>query len=684
MTKKLAALFMAAALAASFTGCSSKKTSDSSASQAENTTEATTKSHIDPSKVLVNDTNTEEGATAHISPMEKITSRLGTQVTVNKSVSRENGANTIELPIADYISEGDIIQSFTFVIYGEGGNINEFKGGCGISVTNDCPAATNEGWYQSNEFKAPTEGAYGEITWNVPADIANFINTGGKLKFGYYWGDCSAIRLDSVICQYTRAKNVPVDGTVSKEIGITVNYNDEENLFRVPLDFLPDNNVPEVITFNISAGGGFGKYNGAFMYKSALGSYNDDDIAVITDSNELQLIWFVPKAAKELYTKDGELMLGFWWSDQPDATLSSVEVKYSDVNTVSEAEDAVGTDSSTDAANFRSAKEIVNAINAGWNLGNTLDSYNTGKKGMDTEIGWGNPRASKEMISSVKGAGFNTIRIPVTWGEHMDGNTIQQQWMDRVKEVVDYAYDMGLFVILDMHHDDYIWFKPKEEVYKANSEKLKAIWTQIAETFKDYDDRLIFEGMNEPRTVGSSSEWVGGTPAERVVVNKYEADFVNTVRETGGKNAQRSLIVTSYAASAETSALKDVIIPDGGNIIMTVHYYAPWKFAEGKENVFDDAGKNELAAKFRELKERFIDNGVPLLIDEFGCVNASDEATRTEYYRYYVSAAKEQGIKCVVWDNGVIAGNGSFGIVSRDTYNWSTGILNAIMESANQ
>ena len=159
---------------------------------------------------------------------------------------------------------------------------------------------------------------------------------------------------------------------------------------------------------------------------------------------------------------------------------------------------------------------------------------------------------------------------------------------------------------------------------------------------------------------------------------------MNTVRETGGKNAQRSLIVTSYAASAETSALKDVIIPDGGNIIMTVHYYAPWKFAEGKENVFDDAGKNELAAKFRELKERFIDNGVPLLIDEFGCVNASDEATRTEYYRYYVSAAKEQGIKCVVWDNGVIAGNGSFGIVSRDTYNWSTGILNAIMESANQ
>ena len=681
MTKRLSAILTAAVLALSFAGCSSSKTESPADDHTETTQEVTWTDDF-TAEEMSDDTNTEESAVAHISPMEKITSNTGTQVSIGQIISRNHGENTIEFPLSDYIKAGDRIHSFTFVIFGEEGAINEFKGGCGISVTNDCPSATSENWYQSAEFKAPTEGAYGEITWNVPEDVAKYVNPGGTFKFGYYWGDCKNIRLDSVICQYSRSKNVPADGTVSKDIGTMVNFNDEDKFFRIPTDILPENTLPEVVTCRLDFGGNFGKFNGAFMYGSSLGSFNDNDVAVISDSNELELVWFVPKEVKNIYNSSGELKLGYWWSEQPDATLTSVEIKYSDVNTSSVVEDLVASDTAEDSVHFRTAQQIVSSINAGWNLGNTLDSYKTGSSGLDTETGWGNPRASKELIGTVKGAGFNTIRIPVTWGEHLKGNEINEDWLNRVQEVVDYAYDSGMFVILDMHHDDYIWLKPQESTYEKNSERLKAIWTQIANRFKDYDDRLLFEGMNEPRTTGSALEWMGGTPDERAVVNKYEADFVNAVRATGGNNKERSLIITSYAASAESNALNDVQIPDTDNIIMTVHYYAPWKFAEGKDPKFDKSGQEELAAKFNELQQKFIENGIPVLIDEFGCVNACSASTRADYYHYYVSSAKAHGIKCVVWDNGIISGDGSFGIVSRESYNWDTGVLNAIIDGA--
>ena len=188
--------------------------------------------------------------------------------------------------------------------------------------------------------------------------------------------------------------------------------------------------------------------------------------------------------------------------------------------------------------------------------------------------------------------------------------------------------------------------------------------------------------MNEPRTVGSANEWMGGTSEERAVVSKYEQDFVDTVRASGGNNAYRSLIVTSYAASAETAAMNDLTVPNSGNIIVSIHYYAPWKFADGSETAFGDSGKSELDAKFSEIKSKFIDKGTPAIIDEFGCVKAADEATRAEYYGYYISSAKANGIKCFIWDNGVASGESSYGIFSRTALTWNESILNAIMNAA--
>ena len=631
-----------------------------------------------------------EMATEHISPVETVSATLGSQLTANRTIGRATGSNTTKFPLADLIEDGDRIRSFTFTIYAEGGGtIGQFKGGFGISVSDDCPAKTHENWYQTSDMTAPTEGAYGEITWNVPEEIRDYIHDNGEVLFGYWWGDCERIRIENVVCNFDRTRAVPVDGTASVDIGKSVSYQDEDRAVHIPLDCIPEGYTPEVVTFNVSAGGSLGKFTCAYGIDSSLGSKQCGDVAVFTDASELQLTWFVPNAVKAYAAADGEFLFNYWWSDQTSVTLDRIEVKYSQnmgyipppIPKTTEAP-TEGTTQDPAVSGFRSASDIVSAMKIGWNLGNSLDSYNTSRSGIDTEAGWGNPKTTKEMIQTVKKAGFNAVRVPVTWGEHMDGDIIQKEWLNRVQEVVDYAYSEDMFVILDMHHDDYIWLEPLESSYNEDSERLKTIWEQIAERFRDYDDRLLFEGMNEPRTVGSSMEWLGGTKEERSVVNKYEKVFVDTVRASGGKNANRTLIVTSYAASADSIALNDMILPSSKNIILSVHYYAPWKFSDGTDKTFTESGRGEVDAKFAELKQKFIDKGIPVIIDECGCVNSAAESERAAYYQYYISSAKANGIKCFIWDNGKMNGDSSFGILNRNMLKWNDALLKAIMEGA--
>jgi aryl-phospho-beta-D-glucosidase BglC (GH1 family) len=473
------------------------------------------------------------------------------------------------------------------------------------------------------------------------------------------------------------------------KVGKSASYSDEDNRIHIPLDFIPEGMVPEVVNFNLSTTGSFGKFTGAYGIKSSEGEFQSGDVSVFTDSSELQLTWFVPDKAKGCIAENNELQLGYWWSDQPTVTVDTVEVKYSvssgDYPSPTKVEVATmepTTEAASGEKGFRSAAEIVSQIKVGWNLGNTLESYNTGRSGLDTETGWENPKTTKDMIKSVKAAGFNAVRIPVTWSEHMDGTNIQAEWLDRVQEVVDYAYSEGMFVIINMHHDDYIWFDPQPSSFNDDSARLAKIWEQVSKRFADYDDKLIFEGMNEPRTVGSSMEWMGGTKEERSTVSKYAKTFVDTVRASGGNNANRTLIVTTYAASADSVALNDMSVPSGKNIVLSVHYYAPWRFAEGTETAFTPSGESELEGKFTELRQKFIDKGIPVLICEFGCVHGADEATRSRYYTYYISAAKKQGIKCFVWDNSKFSGDSSFGVFNRNELKWDGDILKAIMEGA--
>ena len=504
MNKKIMAFAAAFTILASCAGCSGKKDSSSDAPAPTVQTENTTNPSDTNDTATTAEPTTEE-VTEHISPVESLSSTLGSQVTVDKIIQRTEGSNTVQLPLADFIEEGDVVSSFTFVIYSaDGSDIGEFKGGCGISVTSECPSATDEGWYQSADFSAATQGTYGEIKWDVPADVSQYISAGGDVLFGYWWGNAESIRIDSVICTYTRTKEIPVDGTVSQNVGKSCSYEENSNTINIPTaDFLPEGAVPEAVTYNISTSGSFGKFTGAFGYNSSSSYYQSGDISVFTDSSSLSLTWFVPAQAKNYVSDDGELVLGYWWSEQPNVTLDSVTVKYSlgGGNASMTTDNNVSKPDAPTAStgDFRSADEIVKEIKVGWNLGNTLDSYNTSKTGIATETGWGNPKTTKEMIQSVKNAGFNAVRIPITWGEHMNGDTIDSEWLERAAEIVDYAYNEGMFVIINMHHDDALWFEPDDSEYSADSAKLKAIWEQIAARFADYGDRLLFEGMNEPR-----------------------------------------------------------------------------------------------------------------------------------------------------------------------------------------
>ncbi len=335
-----------------------------------------------------------------------------------------------------------------------------------------------------------------------------------------------------------------------------------------------------------------------------------------------------------------------------------------------------------------SAKQIVADLKIGWNLGNSLDSIGDWISGdLAHETAWGNVKTTKAMITAVKKACFNTIRIPVSWGEHMDSNgNVSKEWLDRVQEVVDYAYDNGMYIILNTHHDN-SWIKLDAASEKDVTKKFKTLWKQIAERFKDYDEKLIFEGLNEPRTEGSAKEWSGGTKAEWEVINRLHKAFVSTVRAESGYNKTRLLMVTPYAASSSYSTMAALEIPDDDRIIVSVHAYIPYNAAfngDSGEKTLSDGGKREIDTLMSNIDKLFLSKGIPVIIGEFGSVNKNNTAGRVEIAEYYVSTAKKYGVPCVWWDNGGFGtGSENFGLLNRKTLEWVyPEIVKALTDSA--
>lgn len=359
----------------------------------------------------------------------------------------------------------------------------------------------------------------------------------------------------------------------------------------------------------------------------------------------------------------------------------------------------------------KNSYEITEQMTIGWNLGNSLEctndsfNYDTAPKSFVTT--WGNPEPTAEMIKTVKAAGFNTIRIPVTWYQHLKYNEstgvyeINQKWMAYVKKVVDWAYNENMFIILNVHHEE--WVNAPEfnqQAYAEASAKLRDIWTQVSEQFKDYDQHLIFEGMNEPRETGKGSavEWGSGDDNSRTYINNLNEIFVNTVRGQGSApNSERLLMLPGYCASSDINAINAIKIPqNSGNVALSVHAYTPYFFAmdtgEYANHNFpgsDGYGNNyeaQLQSLFSSFKAASDSKGVPMIIGEFSASDFDNTQSRVNWAKYYLTLAKQAGITCVLWDNNV-PNNGTgeaHGYLYRLTNTWypnSIDVIRAMMDT---
>ncbi len=345
-----------------------------------------------------------------------------------------------------------------------------------------------------------------------------------------------------------------------------------------------------------------------------------------------------------------------------------------------EAEAEAGQEERADAFDTSiTALELAAAMKVGWNLGNSLDAFSA--KGLDSETSWGNPKTTQKLVDDIRDMGFTTIRIPVSWGIHADENGhVEEEWMARVKEVVDYAYNDGLYIVLNSHHDNSYYdiggCAESEDSYQESLKKMSGLWTEIAETFKGYDERLIFETMNEPRTEGSANEWSGGTEAEREIVYGLNDAIVSAIRATGGNNTFRFIMVPCYGANSQYNILSTMKLPEDDRIMVSVHAYTPYVFAmqgEGGTALFSASHKSELDSLFRNLNVLFVKKGIPVVIGEFGCTNKDNIEERCAWAEYYISGAKLYGIPCIVWDNNSERGQTGeecFGLYERKSGEW--------------
>ncbi|MBQ8931383.1 MAG: cellulase family glycosylhydrolase [Ruminiclostridium sp.] len=337
---------------------------------------------------------------------------------------------------------------------------------------------------------------------------------------------------------------------------------------------------------------------------------------------------------------------------------------------------------SAEALTGKTAMELMTELDLGWNLGNTLDA--TGGNGtLESETSWGNPKTTKAMIDAVKAQGFNTMRLPVSWGSHMtngaSGYVIDSQWMARVKTIVDYAIDNGMYVILNIHHDNDIrsgddrFFYPSE-TYKDQSIKfVKAVWTQISETFKNYDQHLIFETLNEPRLVGTGDEWwfpvnsPGTNVAEAIsIINQMNQAAVDVIRTSGGNNADRCIMIPGYGASIDGCTTPNYQLPTDtaqNRLIVSVHAYTPYNFALNASgtSVFSDDLKSEVDYLFNTLKSSFLDKNIPVVIGEASASNKNNASERLKWVNYYMGKSASLGIPVMLWDNNVYTGSSNLG-----------------------
>jgi endoglucanase len=311
------------------------------------------------------------------------------------------------------------------------------------------------------------------------------------------------------------------------------------------------------------------------------------------------------------------------------------------------------------------ASALVADMGPGWNFGNSFDV-----RSRDKTL-WGNPLPTTRTVDAVFDRGFRTLRLPITWGYNMgDGPsfTIESSYFDRVEAIVSHALEKGMYVIINVHHDDE-WIIPTRANASATNAQLSRVWSQIATRFRNYSDFLIFEVLNEPRHVGTPEEWTGGTAEGRSVLNTFHKTALDAIRATGGNNTERKIMIPPYAALISETVWNALVIPNNDpNVIISLHAYFPLEFALLATD--PDWGSTEDRRQVTDLMNRitsnFINRGFPVVMGEWGAIDtiASAEARET-HAEFFVQACLSKGIVPIVWDDG-----GDFGLLSRPISVW--------------
>lgn len=312
--------------------------------------------------------------------------------------------------------------------------------------------------------------------------------------------------------------------------------------------------------------------------------------------------------------------------------------------------------------------ELVREMGIGINLGNTFEScgdWIDSSSVTNYETGWGSPVVTKEMIQGYADEGFGVLRVPVAWSNMMGENyEINPEYLARVREVIDWALESGLYVIMNIHWDGGWWEKFPTD--KENCmEKYTAIWTQLSEEFKNYNDYLMFESLNEEGCWNDVWNRWGGTEGKDEaygLLNEINQTFVDIVRDSGGNNDERHLLIAGYATDVELTCDEMFEMPDDeeNRCAVSVHYYTPSTFCILEEDA--DWGKAranwgsptdiaELEKYMDMLKETFIDNGVPVIIGEYGVSTGNKtEDTVRNFIATVCEAAYSRQLCPVLWD----------------------------------
>lgn len=298
----------------------------------------------------------------------------------------------------------------------------------------------------------------------------------------------------------------------------------------------------------------------------------------------------------------------------------------------------------------KSAEAAVAAMQPGWNLGNTFDAT-----GAD-ETSWGNPRVTRELLAGVRAQGFRSIRIPVTWSQHLGPApeyTIDPAALARLREVIGWALGDGLYVMINIHHDSWQWINTMPNDHDAVLARYNAIWTQVAAAFRDASPRLVLESLNEPQFVSDGP-----------FLDELNTSFHRIVRASGGGNATRLLVLPTLHTNADQGYLDQLANTftalDDPNLIATVHYYGYWPFSVNIAGGyrFDATAQQDLLGTFQRVHDTFVAHGIPVIIGEYGLLGFDrstgtiEQGEKLKFFELFGHQARINHVTTMLWDNG--------------------------------